>query len=116
MVLAIELVGDVSRINSGREDNHLTDVLLFGGLACLLGGGMGYEVNRIYYAIPATYFATRVLLYDYWINLVMEWPTYHFRNKGFDRFFYEKPVWYVWTLKSVLCAILNIPLIYLLCQ
>jgi hypothetical protein len=98
-----EVAEDHRQIRKHGDDDHRTDVVE-AFILCLLVTIFGY-FNRIFFATAPVYFGLRALLFDYWLNRRMGWPLYHFRNKGFDRVFYGKPPWYVWTVKGAIALV-----------
>lgn len=117
-ILAIAMLGweldeDVKSILAGKGDDHVRDVIFFGSCAAILSWALS-GIHMAGWSFISLYFGFRVLLFDYVLNKLMHWPVYHFRNKGFDRLFYDREPWFVWSLKGTLFAILATPTIILI--
>jgi hypothetical protein len=100
--LKAEIEEDRDQITNDGGDDHKTDVWEAATVFIILSAAMGFFVHPTGFGAGFLYAGLRVLLFDFLLNKRMGWPQYHFRNEGFDKIFYNKPPWFVWTVKGAI--------------
>lgn len=100
-----ETLEDTSSISEGLGDDHTRDVIEAILHTVLIGLILSFTTTWAFMALPIVYAGYRVLLFDFILNKRMCWPPNHFRDNGFDKIFFGKPMWYVWLVKGSLFAL-----------